>query len=154
MHVIISAVVLLLLAGCGRSDYIMDSDSMTPTFRRGDRVVVEQLGAGTVKRGDIVAFNSSVYPGAVFMMRVLAQSGDIVRFEPGGIYVNGEAFQVHGVAYKYKERREYVYGYGGDYLVPAGAVFVTGDNLEEAADSRVFGPVDLKQIIGKVSGKR
>lgn len=127
---------------------------MAPTFRRGDRVVVERVDASAVQRGDIIVFEPPTYPGMVFMMRVLAQSGDRVRFEPDGVYVNGESVRIPGVEYRYKEDREYVHGYGGDYLVPAGAVFVTGDNFAGAADSRVFGPVDLKRIIGKVSRKR
>jgi signal peptidase I len=38
----------------------------------------------------------------------------------------------------------------GDYIVPEGQVYVLGDNKDHSEDSRKFGPVPMKEIIGKV----
>ncbi len=38
----------------------------------------------------------------------------------------------------------------GDYIVPEGKLYVLGDNLPVSEDSRVFGPVDQKDVLGKI----
>jgi signal peptidase I len=38
----------------------------------------------------------------------------------------------------------------GEYVVPEGKYYILGDNREVSEDSRVFGPIDAKRIIGKV----
>jgi signal peptidase I len=38
----------------------------------------------------------------------------------------------------------------GEYTVPEGMIYVLGDNRAMSEDSRVFGPVDLSKVVGKV----
>jgi signal peptidase I len=42
----------------------------------------------------------------------------------------------------------------GPYVVPEGKVYVLGDNRAQSEDSRYFGAVDLKSLLGKVVVRR
>lgn len=120
------------------------SVSMEPTLRIGDRVLINRLGHrfSSPSRGDVVVFKSPQLGGQDLIKRVVAVGGDRVEIKEGRLYVNGEAQEEPYV-------REPMNGDMAELRVPPGCIFVMGDNRNDSADSRVFGPVDIDQVLGK-----
>ena len=118
--------------------------SMQPNFVYDERVIVEKLSYSFREpcRGDVVILDLPAQEESL-IKRVVALSGETVEVQGGHICIDGEPLQEHWTAW-----------YGGpDHpatLVPAGQVFVLGDNRGSSRDSRSFGPVALDRIIGRV----
>jgi signal peptidase I len=118
--------------------------SMQPNLHRGDRVFIEKvsLNFGAPHRGDIVVVNLPGEPISL-IKRVLALPGERVEVRRGHVWINAAPLAEPWVMY-----------FGGpDYpatSVPRGHVFILGDNRAESRDSRMFGPVPLSEIEGRV----
>ena len=118
--------------------------SMEPTLNEGDRILISRLTYHfrDPKNGDVIVFHSPVKPGEDLVKRVIAVGGDRVSVSDGKVYVNGVA-QVE--PYLLEQ------GFAGDYpetKIPTGKLFVMGDNRNNSGDSRFFGPIDRKSVIG------
>ena len=135
------------VVGPTRQVYI-PSESMTPTLRVGDTVLVDegayQASAGLPARGDIIAFTDpATEQDFDFVKRVVGLPGDTVEQHDGAIYVNGTLF-----AMPEPDRPSVTLG---PFVVEPGHVFVVGDHLENSNDSRYgIGQVPLDLITGKV----
>jgi signal peptidase I len=118
--------------------------SMEPTLMEGDRVLINRLvyHFRDVKSGDVVVFRSPVNRGEDLVKRVVAVAGDTVAVRDGSLYVNGVA---RVEPYLLEQHFE---GYFPETTVPAGHVFVMGDNRNNSGDSRLFGPISTDSIIG------
>ncbi len=141
---IVLAVVLRVLIV---DNYIVDGDSMLPTLHDQDRVLVYKLGQklGMMpKRGDIIVFQYAREPWRDFVKRVVGLEGDQIEIKEGKLYVNGKA-----------QLEPYLtapmLGSYGPEIVPAGRVFVMGDNRNFSMDSRdpQVGMVTLDSIKGE-----
>ena len=139
------AVALLVKTFLIQAFYI-PSGSMLPTLHQGDRVLVNKLDTDP-SRGELVVFERP--PGQPddgikdLIKRVVGIAGDTIEARDGTVYVNGEpldeSYLADGVVTSNLERQ----------TIPAGHVFVMGDNRGDSADSRVFGPIDADLIVGK-----
>jgi signal peptidase I len=105
-------------------------------------------------RGDIVVLHPpSLYPdpdGTPFIKRIIGLPGDSIEIRDGEVFVNGTVLDE---PYVFTEDgiRQPTDPTGGasDWRVPIDELFVLGDHREESADSRVFGPVRISQVIGR-----
>ncbi|GMU78570.1 MAG: putative signal peptidase I [Acidimicrobiia bacterium] len=131
--------------------FYIPSESMVPTLKVGDRVLVNKLSYDLhdVNRGDIVVFKAPPEARSDgiedLVKRVIGLPGDTVEArEDGHVYVNGrrlrEPYLVDGMRTTNLEPTK----------VPAGHMFVMGDNRVASKDSRVFGPVKESAIVGRV----
>lgn len=142
------------------------SGSMLPTLLIGDHLLVNKFiygikvpFSGTVvvpikepQRNDVIVFKFPQDPKLDYIKRVVGVGGDTVEGRNKIIYVNGEPFDD-----KYGVHMDdtVVGGAGGPrdnfgpVTVPAGKVFVMGDNRDNSFDSRFWGFVDHKAILGK-----
>jgi signal peptidase I len=122
------------------------SGSMTPTFHAGDQVLVEKLGrrAHHPHRRDVIAFH---VPGSsgLLIKRVVAVAGDSVGLADGVLVVNGRQLRESFVDYNLMDAT-----YFGPVQVPPRTVFVMGDNRSDSVDSRRFGAVPTKDVVGRV----
>lgn len=94
------------------------------------------------KPGDIIIFK---YPGdnkTDYIKRCVALAGQTVELRGTDLYVDG-VLQEEDYA-KYEHGSHF-----GPYKVPEGHVFMMGDNRDNSADSRVWGPLDTHLILGK-----
>ena len=128
--------------------FSIPSASMESTLEIRDRLLVNKLSYqfGDVERGDIVVFERpeslpSVYDDLI--KRVIGLPGDVVEGHDNQVFVNGVA-----LVEPYLDGDVRI----GDFApidVPAGYVFVMGDNRGDSTDSRVFGPIDIDRIEGE-----
>jgi signal peptidase I len=118
--------------------------SMAPHISSGEYVLVNTFAykfAGP-KRGDIVAFRHDDGARAVYIKRVIGLPGDRIRVDGGVVSINGTALPEPYV--RFPDRRSFA-----QVLVPAGDVYVLGDNRAGSEDSRLFGPVPDDKLIGR-----
>lgn len=94
------------------------------------------------KRGDVIVFQFPEDPSRDFIKRVIAVPGDMVEEKNGVIFVNGIALEESYITPH--DQRSYP-----QTLVPAGQYFVLGDNRTNSSDSRSWGFVPEKNIIGQ-----
>ena len=135
-------VLLLALRLFVAEPFKIPSESMAPTLEPGDQALVEKI-AGAPHRGDLVAFHQPK-TGEVLLKRVVALGGDTVGLEDGILVVNR-----HAVREPYANTKSQDSVYFGPVRVPAGAVFVMGDNRGVSEDSRDFGAVPTRAVIGR-----
>ena len=130
--------------------FFIPSLSMYPTLDEGDRVLVNKLSYRfhDVTRGDLVVFERPEgQPESEIkdlIKRVIGLPGEMIEAREGVVYIDGEQLD---------ERDYLVDGTTTDNLprqeIPAGHVWVMGDNRGDSADSRVFGPIDEDTIVGR-----
>ena len=125
----------------------VDGLSMEPTLADHDRLVVNKwiYRFGDPRPGDIVMLYYPVNPDRLFVKRVIAREGDEVRITNGRVHVNGVALHDDFVPPKYRSHEDF-----GPQIVPEGYSFVMGDHRNGSSDSRDWGPVPKKYIVGKV----
>jgi signal peptidase I len=118
--------------------------SMRPTLEEGDRILLNRLSYHFREpaRGDIIVFHSPITEGEDLVKRIVAVADDRVSISGGKLSVNGVA-----------QNEPYLLepGFEGDLaetVIPAGEVFVMGDNRNNSGDSRMFGPISKDIIIG------
>lgn len=102
--------------------------SMLPTLQvYGDAVLIERFGRwrNRLKTGELVVFYSPQYPGRRAVKRILGMAGDTVCVDP----------------------TVDPYGY---VKVPPGHVWLQGDNYASSTDSRIYGPIPLGLLRGRV----
>jgi signal peptidase I len=123
----------------------ISSGSMAPTVCTGDVVVIDHLAPqrGLVV-GDIVTFPSPL-TGAEQIKRVVAVGGQTVAIADAVLQVDG-----HAVPEPYVDTASIDGVYFGPVPVPAGTVFLMGDDREVSVDSRVYGPVPLDRLDGRL----
>lgn len=146
--------------------YKIPSGSMKPTLQIGDHILVSKFNygvklpflrstlipIGTPKRGDILVF---IYPedrSKDFIKRLIGLPGDIIEIRNKKILLNGLPLNdTHGVYVdnliipgSVQPRDNF-----GPVTVPEESIFVMGDNRDESYDSRFWGFVKMKDVLGK-----
>ena len=161
---VVAIAVALLAQAFVVKPYRIPSPSMVPTLDPGDRVLVARFlyHFTTPARGDIVVFKYPLDTHIVFIKRVIGRPGDTLSLRDGYVYVNG-----------IRQNEPYVAKVDGKpsptnpapsiadstlsepwslnqpYTVPAGTYFMMGDNRLDSDDSRVWGPVPARDLIGR-----
>ena len=133
------ALVFTLIYGLHRS---ADPD-MFPMVKDGDLVMFYRLDRDYAA-GDLLLLD---YQGERQIRRVVARAGDTVDITRDGLVINGARQQEPEI---YEKTQRYAQGVAFPLTVGAGQVFVLGDARENAADSRVYGPVNVKDTRGTV----
>ena len=118
--------------------------SMEPHINSGEYVLINTLAYrfGDPQRGDIVAFRHDGDTPEIYIKRVVAIAGDRVSIDRGGVYVNGTRLSEPYV--RFADARSF-----NATTVPAGCVYVLGDNRANSEDSRFFGPVPQDHLMGR-----
>jgi signal peptidase I len=100
-----------------------------------------------VRRGEIVAFRSPQNPKEIYLKRAIATGGDVVAMHGDVLSINGVE-QKEGYA-RYAAPAGAVPRDFAALRVPAGELFVLGDNRDNSADSREFGFVPEASVLGE-----
>jgi len=122
--------------------FYTDTRSMEPTILPGDRIVL--VKTGILKRSDIIIFKNPENTEAYLVKRVIGLPGDLLEVTGGQLYRNGKPPDE-----PYLKESFIVYRYG-PVRVPAGKLFVLGDNRNNSSDSSVWGFLPSEDLRGRV----
>jgi signal peptidase I len=142
-----AAVYAILIVTFGFQVARVEGMSMAPTLEDQDRLIVNKLiyRIAEPRRGDIVMLYYPLNPDKSFVKRVIAEEGDSVRVVDGRVYVNDIPLHDDYVPPEYRSHDDW-----GPQVIPEGYYFVMGDHRNNSSDSRHWGFVPKKYIIGKV----
>ena len=133
-------------------NYRVEGSSMYGTLHHSEFVLVNKLAyvRSEPQHGDIIVFNYPQDPSEQFVKRIIAIPGDTIEIRQGIVYVNGER-----VTEPYVSKGTQLAGFAdrdelSNRTVPADAFFVMGDNRRGSRDSREWGYLPRKFIVGKV----
>ena len=142
-----AAVYATLIVTFGFQVARVEGQSMAPTLADQDRLIVNKMAyrIGEPRRGDIVMLYYPINPDKSFVKRVIAEEGEDVRIVDGIVYVNDVPMNDDFVPEEFKSHDDYA-----PTRIPDGYYFVMGDHRNNSSDSRHWGMVPKKYIIGKV----
>ncbi len=142
-----AAVYATLIVTFGFQVARVDGLSMAPTLEDHDRLIVNKLvyEIGDPRPGDIVMLYYPLNPEKMFVKRVIAQEGDVVRIVDGHVYVNDIPLHDDYVPEQFRSHDDW-----GPTVIQQGYYFVMGDHRNNSSDSRHWGQVPKKYIVGKV----
>lgn len=123
--------------------------SMAPQISSGEYVLIDTLAyrLGPPARGDVIAFRRDEDPASgiepsIYIKRIIGLPHDHIVITDGIVSVNGKRLAEPYVVFR--DRRSYP-----PVVVPAGSLYVLGDNRADSEDSRDFGCIAERAIIGK-----
>ena len=142
-----AAVYATLIVTFGFQVARVEGQSMAPTLADQDRLIVNKLAyrMGEPRKGDIVMLYYPINPDKSFVKRVIAEEGDEVRIVDGHVYVNDVPMSDDFVPLEYRSHDDF-----GPMRIQDGYYFVMGDHRNNSSDSRHWGLVPKKYVIGKV----
>ncbi len=130
--------------------FIVSGSSMAPTFHTGEYIIVDQATyhLEKPKRGDVVVFRFPGDPSKFFIKRIIGLPGEIVQL------ANGETTIINPKTNKETtlDEKYLVTDKTDDHLsisLSSTEYFVMGDNRSASSDSRKWGPVPRKNIVGR-----
>jgi len=142
--VVLAVVLAALLRMFIIQPFYIPSASMEPTLLINDRIIVNMLiyRFHPPQRGDVIVFRYPLDPSRDFIKRLVAFGGETVEVRNNNLIINGvrivEPYLPHEVMADY-----------GPFSVPQGSYFVMGENRKNSDDSRDWGPLPKRNIIGK-----
>ena len=142
-----AAVYATLIVTFGFQVARVEGESMAPTLENQDRLIVNKLAyrLGPPRRGDIVMLYYPRDPDKSFVKRVIAEEGDTVKIEDGRVFVNDVPMQDDYVLAEYRSHEDQP-----AQVIPSGYYFVMGDHRNNSSDSRTWGEVPKRYIVGRV----
>ena len=142
-----AAVYATLIVTFGFQVARVEGMSMAPTLQDQDRLIVNKLAyrVGDPHVGDIVMLYYPLKPEKSFVKRIIAEEGDQVRIVDGRVFRNDVPLDDSFVPPEYRSHDDW-----GPQVIPEGYYFVMGDHRNNSSDSRHWGFVPKKYIIGKV----
>lgn len=156
LYFLILVVILFGLRHYVFTPVVVKGDSMDPTLVDGERVIA--LKNNEVKRFDIVTFPAPDDPGKNYIKRVIGLPGDTIEYKNDQLYINGKKVAEPYLDEFKKELTDdqpLTYDFNlkdlfGAEKVPAGELFVLGDNRRISKDSRIIGMIQEKNIMADV----
>ncbi len=148
---LIALVIVIPLRMYVAQPFIVSGASMDPTFSNGQYLIVDQLTYHfhEPQREDVIIFKYPLNPSVFFVKRIIGLPGETLTLKNKHVTI---------VNKEYPEGIEIDDSHVGDerkgmddFTVTLGDTeyFVMGDNRRESSDSRVWGPLERKFIVGR-----
>lgn len=132
------------------SPFVVDGESMHPTFENLDYLIVDEITYyfNSPARGDVIVFRYPGKPSVFYIKRIIGLPGETVSINHGVISITTASGKNLTFAEPYIMNEDATYT--KNVSLNSGEYFVMGDNRPNSSDSRVWGPLPRKNIIGRV----
>lgn len=143
LETVVLSLLLFLAINAISARIRVDGYSMEPTLLNGEFVIVNKMAYtfGEPRIGDVIVFHYPRDPEQEYIKRVIGLAGDTVSIANGQVRVNGNLIDEPYISAPPR--------YESEWLVPPDSLFVLGDNRNNSSDSHNWGPVPMKNVIGK-----
>jgi signal peptidase I len=142
-----AAVYATLIVTFGFQVARVEGQSMAPTLEDQDRLIVNKVAyrLHDPQVGDIVMLLYPEDPEKSFVKRIVAEPGDTIQSREGRVFRNDVPLPDDFIPEDYRMPDNW-----GPDVIPQGYYYVMGDHRNNSSDSRSWGRVPKKYIIGKV----
>ena len=123
---------------------IVYGDSMSPTLKSWELCVMQRVWHYEPRRGDIVEFRTADDPPLYFVKRVIALPGETVSIDHGVFKINGAPLSEPYTTINPDWQME-------PMPLPAGRIFVVGDNRDFDLEDYVKGPVATRLVQSRMA---
>lgn len=125
--------------------FIVQGVSMEPSLETGDYLIVDEITyrLREPQRGEMVVFSYPKNPSQKYIKRIIGLPGETIEIKSGKIFVDGKLLNED-----YLKTKEF-YFKDEKIKLKEQEYYVLGDNRDFSFDSRNFGPVSKKYIIGR-----
>jgi len=150
--IIISLAIIIPIRYFLIQPFYVKGASMEPNFYDHEYLIIDEISyrLREPQRGDIVVFKYPNDPSQYFIKRVVGMPGETVEIKDGRVRI----YKKEGSIGYYLNESQYLSGaetYGDKkFNIGGNEYFVLGDNRTSSMDSRIFGPIEEKLIIGRV----
>ena len=129
---------------------VVTGSSMEQTFKNGQLLLVRRRNFlnPNLHRGDVVLIQRE--RREVIIKRIYKLPGEEIQRGPPYIYEQNKSRLL--MDYYDQKAEKTLEGISTRYFVPKGYILVLGDNAQVSEDSRFFGPVAIRDVIGTVAG--
>jgi signal peptidase I len=149
LNIGVAAVLSVILIYYVISPFKIQGHSMAPVLEPGERIIILKfsLQENNLRRFDIVVLDKPDDPGRKIIKRIVGLPGETIAVKENTVIINGRAL---AQPFLRKDRRAPVTAFQQNPLyIPPDYYFVIGDNRDRSIDSRMFGAVHRKHILGK-----
>lgn len=129
--------------------FVVEGESMHPTFESGAYLIVDELtyALSAPKRGDVIIFRYPGDPKVFYIKRVIGLPGETVHINHGQTTVTKTDGSTVTLTESYVVAEDATYTQ--DTTLGSDQYFVMGDNRPRSSDSRIWGPLPKKNIVGR-----
>jgi len=150
IFVLLAVLIVLPIRFFIAQPFVVQGESMHPTFENGDYLIVDELSYdfSAPKRGDVIVFRYPGDPSVFYIKRIIGLPGETVSIVKGIVNIkraDGTALTLDSEPYVSTEDATYTLSTS----LGAEQYFVMGDNRPNSSDSRVWGPLPAKDIMGR-----
>ena len=149
---LIAAVLALIIRTFIVTPFKIPTGSMEPTLMPGDKIFVNRFiyRFGKPQRGDVIVFRYPEDPRRDFIKRLVGFGGETIEIADGKIKIDGEAVDAPEIFQKIRYENRGAYGApDAQITIPYDCYFVLGDNSSSSRDSRYWGFVPKKLLLGE-----
>lgn len=149
---VISASVFVVVYLFLMQPHQVKGSSMHPTFKDKEYLLTDKITYKNrlPKFGDVIVFKAPVNENFDYIKRVVAVPGETVMIKGGKVYINNEPLDEYYLSQSVITSPGQFLLEGESYMVKTGEVMAFGDNRDRSSDSRDWGPVPDRNIVGRV----
>ncbi len=132
------------------SPFVVDGDSMHPTFENLDYLIIDEFlyYFKAPARGDVIVFRYPGNPSVFYIKRIIGLPNETVSINHGIVTITTASGEKFTLAEPYIVNEDATYT--KNMSLNPDEYFVMGDNRPNSSDSRIWGPLPKRDIIGRV----
>ncbi len=134
--------------------FVVSGASMDPNFHNADYLIIDELSyrLREPERQEVIVFKYPNNPSLKYIKRVIGLPGEKVEIVNGQVFVTSgnKTFQLEEPYLSEETKQTWTNNNNFSVELGQNEYFVMGDNRNFSSDSRIWGPVPKKNIVGRV----
>lgn len=131
--------------------HLVKGQSMVPNFEDGEYLLTDKVTYrfGEPKRGDVIVFAAPPNKRDDYIKRIIGLPGEMIAIKNGDVYINDKILQEDYLPQSFATQPGAFLTEGTNYKLNPEEYIVIGDNRNHSSDSRTWGPIRKKDIVGR-----